>query len=291
MDVENKVAVVTGGASGIGEGLVRVLVARGCRVTIADYDKEKAEALATELKGNTKAVQFDANDVESIDNMAEQVWNETGGVDLVFANAGVSYGQPLLQATPEAFDWQFGVNVRGVWATGKAFINRMLAAERRGHFTVTASEHSLGLQHVGAGFYTSTKHAVLGMADVLRNELPPETVSVSVFCPGLVATNLYDAGRFGVTPAAPEEAKAFGAAIMGKGMSPMEVAERAVKGVENDEFFIVTHPTAFAAAEKRYGEIKTAFASQAPMTAEAEKYEVNKVVASVLAELEEKKND
>ena len=284
MNVNGKTAVVTGGATGIGAALAQQLADRGCKVIIADYDIEGAEKTASGLGGGATAVKFDAADIGSVEAMAEKVWGETGGVDFVFANAGVSSGSPLLQATPEQFDWQFGVNARGVWATAKAFLNRMIEAGREGHLTITASEHSLGLQHLGNGIYTGTKHAVLGLAEVLRAETP-ETIGVSAFCPGLVATELHNAGRFGVVPDAPAEMKAIGAAIMGKGMSAADVAKAAVDGTERGDFYIVTHPAAFAAAEKRYQEIKAAFEAQAPMTEEAKQYDVNTVVASVLSEL------
>ena len=284
MNVDGKTAVVTGGATGIGAALARQLASRGANVIIADYDLPGAEKTAGEIGNGASAVQFDAANIESVDAMADKVWAQTGGVDLVFANAGVSSGAPLLHATQEQFDWHFAVNTRGVWATAKAFLNKIIAAERPGHLTITASEHSLGLQHVGAGVYTSTKHAVLGLAEVLRAETP-ETVGVSAFCPGLVATQLYDASRFGVVPEAPAEMKALGAAVMGKGMSADDVAKAAVDGTERGDFYIVTHATAFPAAERRYQEIKAAFDAQAPMTEEAKKYEVNNVVAAVLSEL------
>jgi NAD(P)-dependent dehydrogenase (short-subunit alcohol dehydrogenase family) len=286
MEIKGKAAVVTGGASGIGEAIVRDLSARGCHVAIADFDMDRAQAIAEELGSSVSAHHFDAADMASIAAMAEEVWSRTGGVDLVFANAGVSKGAPLLQATAEEFDWQFSVNVRGVWATGKAFIEKMLSAERFGHLTITASEHSIGLQHTGAGFYTGTKHAILGMADVWREELP-DSIGISTFCPGLVATQLFDAGRFGVGGEMPEPVKAIGAAIMARGMQPADVARAAIDGTERGDFLIMTHPAALAAAEKRFREIEQAFQAQAPMTEDAKQYEVPAVIAAVMAEIEE----
>lgn len=286
MNVEHKTAIVTGGASGIGAALCKELAGRGAYVVVADIDGDAAETLAQDIGGDTQAVQFDASSVDAVEAMAATVWQQAGGIDLVFANAGVSAGAPLLQATAEAFDWQYSVNVRGIWATAKAFLPRMIQSGRPGAFTVTASEHAIGLQNLGAGVYTSTKHAVLGLAEVLRGETP-DSIGISVFCPGLVSTQLHDAARFGIVPDGPAEMNALGAAVMSKGMTPEHVAIQAVDGTLRGDFYIVTHPAAFAAAELRFAEIKQAFASQAPMSDEAQKYDVNAVIASVLTEMGE----
>ncbi len=289
MKVEGKTAVVTGGASGIGAAIVRALISRNCTVIIADYEKEKAEALASELGGKASALQFDAADVKSVAALAEQTWSQTGGVDLVFANAGINLTGPLLQATPEQFDWIFAVNTRGAWATCKEFGSRMIENGREGHLVITGSEHSLGMQHSGAGFYTATKTALLGIADVMRDELPG-TVGISLLCPGLTSTELYDADRFGVLPEGPAGAKDLGAKIMGKGMSAADVAEAAIAGVERGDFYIVTHAISYPPAEKRYEEIKAAFAAQAPLKKDSEKYSVPRVVSETLTELQGSKS-
>ena len=289
MKVQDRSALVAGGASGIGEALVRKLVECECKVVVADYDLAAAQSLADELGDSVYAVQFDAADTASIEQMAEKAWQQLGGVDLVFANAGVSAGAPLLEATVEQFDWQFNVNVRGVWATTKAFANRMIADNRPGHIVMTGSEHSLGVQHAGIGVYTGTKHAVLGIADILRSELP-DNVAVSVLCPGIVATKLYDADRYGVVDKAPEEMKVLGSMVMSKGKSAAEIADRTMAGIEAGDFLIVTHPNSFAAAEKRFEEIKQAFEGQAPYTAESKQYEMDAIVAQVMEEISGKQD-
>ena len=283
MKLEGKRVVVTGGASGIGQALVRKLVDHKCSVVIADYDKTAGEALANDLGAQAEFIEFDASTVSSVEQMAETAWQK-GPVDVVFANAGVGAGAPLLEATPEQFDWQFNVNVKGVWATAKAFATRMISADREGQLVLTGSEHSLGMQHTQLGLYTGTKHAVLGIADIMRNELP-ENVKISVLCPGIVATGLHDTDRYGVLPKRPDEARAFGALVMSKGMPAEAIAEKAIVGVESDAFFIVTHPASFAAAERRYQEVKQAFETQAPMTEEARKFEMNLVLAEAMAEV------
>ena len=285
MDVSGKAVVVTGGASGIGKAISEELSQKGCRVVIADFDGGGAKAVADEIGNGAFGIQFDAGDVGSVEAMADKAWSETGGVDIVFANAGVGRGQPLVNATVEAFDWQFDVNVRGVWATCRSFANKMIEADRPGHLIMTGSEHSIGLQHAGMGFYTATKHAVLGLGEVFRKELP-ETIGISMLCPGLVSTNLSDSGRFGVLPEPDEMERNLGAAIMNKGMPTQELAQKAIAGVERGDFYIVTHAISFPAAEARYQELKEAFESQAPMQEDSSKYHVDNALASVLKEME-----
>ncbi|WP_428481678.1 SDR family NAD(P)-dependent oxidoreductase [Pyruvatibacter mobilis] len=286
MDIDGKTALVTGGASGIGAAIAEALAKRGCTVVIADFDLPGAEERAARLGPAVSAVHVDAADTQSIAAMAEKVWQATGGVDLVFANAGVSAGAPLLNATPEQFDWQFAVNVRGVWATCREFANRMMFSHRPGHLVMTASEHSLGMQHTMMGFYTATKHAVLGMADVMRHELPAN-IGLSILCPGIVATNLHDQARFGVLEAPDDDSRALAAAVMRKGMPLEGYGEKVLAAVARGDFFIVTHPSSFAAAERRFHEIRDAFAAQAPATSPDIKYEVNAVAAEAIAELEQ----
>ncbi len=275
-------AVITGGASGIGRALADDLVARGAAVMIVDIDGDRARAVAAELGPDVLAAQCDVADHAAVEALADMAERELGPVNMVFANAGVSLSGPLVDARPEAFDWVFGVNVRGAWSTASAFARRMIAADRPGRLCITASEHALGLQHVGAGAYTASKHAVLGLAEVLRAELPPQ-LKVSVLCPGLVATEIHLSGRHGPMPPADPAQLAIGAALVGRGMNASVVARAAVEGVLRGDFLIVTHPISLLAAEQRAREVAAAFAGQAPWTSGAERFGVNNVLAEVLS--------
>jgi NAD(P)-dependent dehydrogenase (short-subunit alcohol dehydrogenase family) len=280
MDIYGSRALVTGGASGIGRAIVDALIAQGARVLIADIDGDRAQAVAIEIGCGAVGAQCDVSDHASVVALADFADASFGGVDLVFANAGVSVGGPLLDASPQALDWIFGVNVRGVWSTAAVFGKRLRDSGRTGHICITGSEHSLGLQHAGVGLYTATKHAVLGIADVLRVELPA-TIGISILCPGLVVSELHLSKRHGPLPQDDAATLAFGGALMSHGMPAGLVGAAAVNGVRDGHFFIVTHPAAVAAARSRWEEIATAFAAQAPWSPAAERYEVNKVVAAV----------
>ena len=284
MDLREARAVVTGGASGIGRALAEELLARGAAVMIADIDRDRVRAVAVELGSNVAAAQCDVADHAAVEALAEAAEHRLGPVDMVFANAGVTLSGPLAEATPEEFDWVFGVNVRGVWSTVSVFARRMITAGRPGRLCITASEHALGLQHAGSGFYTASKHAVLGLAEVFRAELP-STLKVSAFCPGLVATQIHLSRSHSRLPQADPGQLVIGEAIMRRGMPARAVASAAVDGVLRGDFLIVTHAISALAAEARGREVAAAFAAQAPWSADAERYDVNRVVAEVLAAL------
>jgi NAD(P)-dependent dehydrogenase (short-subunit alcohol dehydrogenase family) len=276
-------AVVTGGASGIGRALVEELVERGWKILFADINTDQAEKLAREIGPQALWAKCDVADHASVENLASLAERTLGEVHLVFANAGVGGSGPLLEGTPEELDWIYGINLRGVWSTTSVFARQMIRRGHPGRICVTASEHAFGLQHAGSGFYTASKHAVLGLAEVFRAELPP-SVGISVFCPGLVSTNIHLSNRRSPRPRQDPAREAFAGALMERGMPPREIARAAVEGVLRGDFLIVTHPSSLAAATARFEEISEAFAAHAPWTPDAERYDVKAVMAALRAE-------
>jgi NAD(P)-dependent dehydrogenase (short-subunit alcohol dehydrogenase family) len=250
-------------------------------VVLADIDLARVEAVAASLDGAI-AVRCDVSDHASVEALAVQARTALGGIDLVFANAGTILNGPLIKATPEEFDWLMGVNLRGAWSCLTVFARALLAQDEGGRICMTASEHSLGLQHSGAGVYTASKQAVLALADVLRAELP-DKVGISVFCPGIVATGLGDAVRPAHLKQPHERQREVARAVQAHGMSSESVAEAAIAGTLRGDFLIVTHPHSFRAAKNRFAEVEAAFAAQAPWTEDSERFDVNKIVAEVLA--------
>lgn len=278
---KGKSAVVTGAASGIGLALAEELVARGARVLMADIAEAALACEAGRLGAEHRVC--DVSDPAAVERLAADTKSLFGVVDLAFANAGTIVNGPLADATPVEFDFIYAVNVRGAWSTMAAFARIMRQQEHGGRICVTASEHSLGLQHAGAGFYTASKHAVLGLAEVFRAELPA-TVTISAFCPGLVATGLADAVRPPHLAHPSEKQRAFGRAVQALGMNASDAAKAALDGVARGDFYIVTHANAHAAAARRFNEIDAAFAAQAPAGKDADRYDVNRIVAELRAQ-------
>ncbi len=254
MRIENLNAVITGGASGIGLAIAETLVARGCKVVIADINGDAAHAQSDRLGDNVLAQTCDVRSEASVAELVDTSWERLGSVDLVFANAGIGPGGPLLETPLSQLDLIYQINVRGSLATLVGFANRMIAEGRPGHLCVTGSEHSLGMPHAGIGHYTASKHAVLGFADVLRHELP-ETIRLTVLAPGVVSTSLHDSSQFEELPKRSEEEAQFAATIIGRGMEPAKVVEKLLRGMEDGDFLVPTHASILPASQRRAEEV------------------------------------
>ncbi|NLR72808.1 SDR family NAD(P)-dependent oxidoreductase [Novosphingobium sp. ERN07] len=287
-DLSGKRAVVTGAASGIGRAIAAELAGRGAQVLLADVNQPLLGETAAQIDRGVLWQVCDVSDHAAVEALAERARGEMGGADLVFANAGVIASGPLLKMKPAEVDWILGVNLRGAWSTLAVFGTVLAEQIEGGRLCVTGSEHSFGLQHAGAGIYTASKHAVLGLADVLRAELPTN-VSISVLCPGLVASGLGQGRRPEGIPL-PGGNPEFVAAMQARAMSAGPVARATVEGTIKGEFLIVTHPHAVKAAERRHAEVAAAFAAQAPYSGEAERYSVPRIMAEVSAELKAKRS-
>ncbi len=250
--LDGRGAVVTGGGSGIGRGIARALASEGAAVVVADIDVDGAEAVAAELvDGGTRAVATacDVTDRGSVETLADLAWETCGRVDLVFNNAGiVGELSPCIEIDEAAARAVLDVNLIGVWHGCAVFGRRFVEQGGPANVVNTASENSLAAPVLGRAFYTASKHAVLGLSDVLRQELPDDVV-VSVLCPGVVASKM--TGMDG------EESPPVG-------LGADEVGRRAVAGAIDGEFYIVTHPPVAAYVEERAEEIAAAFERQAP---------------------------
>lgn len=262
-ELKDKVAVVTGGASGIGLGIARALAAEGCHVVVADVERAKAEEVAKGIvqRGvRSLAVICDVTERGQIEALADRAFAEFGHVDVLVNNAGVGAVGPLADALVRDLEWIFSVNVFGVWHGCSVFVPRMRASGRPGHILNTGSEHSLGIPFPGMGFYTASKHAVLALSDVLRRELEPHGIGVSILCPGAVKTEIWNAGRnrserFGGPLQSPKEFRN----LLAAGMDAEEVGRLAVAGIRRGDFFILSHPEVRAIVEARYQELLASF--------------------------------
>ncbi|HEY1942089.1 MAG TPA: L-iditol 2-dehydrogenase [Roseiarcus sp.] len=191
MRLKDKVAIVTGGARGIGEAIVRAYAAEGAHVAIADVEIDKARALAAELGGRAIALALDVRDLGSIDAAVREVVAKLGGVDILVNNAGIFNMAPLSEITAADFDRQFGVNVRGL-----LFMTQAVAAEMerqgRGGKIVNLTSQAGRRGEAFVAVYCASKAAVMSLTQSLGLELIKKGIYVNAIAPGVVDTPMWD---------------------------------------------------------------------------------------------------
>jgi NAD(P)-dependent dehydrogenase (short-subunit alcohol dehydrogenase family) len=197
-ELQGRVAVVTGGGSGIGRALVHAFAAEGMHVVVADIEPAAAEAVAGEVRqqdARALAVPTDVADPASLEALAARVEQTFGQVNVLCNNAGVFLAGSLAEATREEWAWLLAVNLLGVVEGVRAFLPLLRkAGPREAHIVNTASGAGLSAAP-GMGIYTTTKYAVVGYSETLRRDLAPEGIGVSVLCPGGVNTRIFEAAR------------------------------------------------------------------------------------------------
>lgn len=282
-DYNGRVIVVTGGGSGIGAAFCKRLVKRGAKVGVADIRLSEAEAIAEEIGENAIPFYVDTASRESIEELANQSWAKFGEVHGIFNNAGVGGGGNIMpELGQDIFNWIMAVNFKGVWDGCQVFGKRFLAQEGQSLIVNTGSEHSLGVPHLRSAAYTAAKHAVLGMTDVLRREVP-EKIQVSIFCPGLTSTSIWKSGEVKQSEfGGPVSVNAAQSVIMEKGMDPIDVADRALDAIGSGAFYAVTHPHNVKMINERNAEQNAAFQSQCSDIKDGDKYDVNLLIAELM---------
>ncbi|MDG2025732.1 MAG: SDR family NAD(P)-dependent oxidoreductase [Acidimicrobiales bacterium] len=193
-DLQGKVAVVTGAASGIGEALVYGFAAAGMRTVVADIDIDNAEKVAGRLGGKgsaTMAVRVDVSDPASVDALADAVYAEFGAAHVVCNNAGVLLFTEFGESTLEDWQWVYGVNVMGTIHGVLSFLPRMQEGGEPGHIVNTASIAALG----ATGIYGTSKAAILTLTESLADELDGSPIGVTALFPGQLRSMITDAER------------------------------------------------------------------------------------------------
>jgi NADP-dependent 3-hydroxy acid dehydrogenase YdfG len=248
----DKVAFITGAASGIGYGIAHACLRAGMKVVIADVREAALDAAAATLAGTGHRVLpllFDVTDRGSWRAAADRVRQEWGGVDLLCSNAGVNFVGSMLEATYEDWDFALAVNVGGAVNAVHTFAAGMVESGREGHIVITASVSGL-FAGPGAGVYATTKYALVGLAESLRADLRDTLVGVSVLCPGPVQSELFEStekvrparwaatGSVPVVPAGTDRAET---AIFRTAPTGADIGDRVIQGVRRNDLYILTH--------------------------------------------------
>ena len=291
MKVDGLTAVVTGGAGGIGKGIAQALARRRCNIVVADLDLDRAEDAAASLRAggaNTLAAQVDVGERASVEALADTAWQAFGSVELLFNNAGIGILENHLDIDDLDVHWIYSVNFFGVWHGCAVFGKRFMDGGKPAWICNTGSEHSIGAATAYQAVYTSTKHAVLGMSDSLRLTLP-EHVGISVLCPAIINTGIWESERRRTEKYARDNiddsmSRVAKQIVSTRGMDPAEVGERALRGIEDEDFFIFTHPHIRLLSHARDREIAAASDKQVPAAGEL-KNETAAAIEEVMSEL------
>ena len=265
-EFRDRVAVVTGAASGIGRGLAERLASEGMKVVLADVEEAALAQTEREMKdggATVLAVRTDVSKAEEVQALAERTLAEFGAVHVVCNNAGVGAGAgPLWENTPADWHWVMGVNLWGVIHGVRTFVPIMLRQETEGHIVNTAS--IAGLISGPLGIYGVTKFGVVALSETLYIQLQAAggKIGVSVLCPGFVNTNITDATRNrppelrnegGDPELTPEQetVRRVVEQMLKAGMSPSAVADRVLDAIRENRFYILTHPEMKGAIRSR----------------------------------------
>jgi D-sorbitol dehydrogenase (acceptor) len=190
MKLKDKVAIVTGGARGIGEAVVRAYSAEGAKVVVADIEIAKAQELASELGANALAVQLDVRDSKSISSLISATVSKFGGVDILYNNAGVFDMGPILEISEASFDKVFAVNARGLFFMLQAAAAQMVKQGRGGKIINMASQAGRrGEAQVAV--YCASKAAVISLTQSAGLDLIKYRINVNGIAPGVVDTPMW----------------------------------------------------------------------------------------------------
>ena len=261
-DFNGKVAVITGGASGVGRSLAFALGRRGAKIAVGDVDKSAMAQVQADLAGESieAIVEFcDVTSVDSLNHLADRAQETFGGVHLVFANAGISAGESGAMWDYSQKDWQWCLNVNlwGAINSISAFMPRLIAQNEEAHFVITGSGNGAFLVYPDQPIYTASKAAVHAITENLHYQVQAaqSPVKVSALFPGphVVDTGLFNSGRVrpedlqknvqgnesGISCVDDMKKMCAEFGIELQTTHPDEVAEMAVAGLESDAFWLL----------------------------------------------------
>jgi NAD(P)-dependent dehydrogenase (short-subunit alcohol dehydrogenase family) len=267
----DRVAVITGGASGIGFATAERLAAEGMKIVVADIEPGALEAAVTKLESggaSVLGVRTDVSKAEDVERLAQKALERFGGVHVVFNNAGVAVTGEAWENSLADWEWVLGVNLWGVIHGIRTFVPILLRQNEPAHVVSTASMAGL-TSNPGMAVYNVTKHAVVTLSETLHHDLAlrGSPVKASVLCPGFINTRIMDSARNRQSDAKHDpptpEASALGASIelalregISQGYAPSQVADEVFKAIRDERFYIfAAQPEILATVKQRLDEV------------------------------------
>jgi NADP-dependent 3-hydroxy acid dehydrogenase YdfG len=249
-NVEGKIAFITGGANGAGLGMAQVFVKSGIKVVLADIRQDSLDRAMAHFGNdrNVHAVRLDVTDREEFARAADETERVFGKVHIVCNNAGINLFVPIEECTYNDWDWVMGVNFGGVVNGIQTFVPRIRKHGEGGHIVNTASMAAF-LPSAAAGIYTASKFGVRGLSEALRLSLYRYNIGVSVFCPGLINSAIYESEKTRPQRYASRENTGKSQKTMDllpeihkAGMDPEEAGEKVLEGIRKNSLYIFSHP-------------------------------------------------
>jgi NAD(P)-dependent dehydrogenase (short-subunit alcohol dehydrogenase family) len=266
VNVSGEVAVITGGASGIGRGTALALARQGADLVLADINDGRLAQVRDEIAAlgrRVHTVHCDVSRDADVARLADEAEARLGAVGLVMNNAGVVLRGALEQIDLAEWQWCFGINVFGVIRGINAFLPRMI--ERRLGYIVNTGSMAGLVPLTGEGApYIASKFAVVGLTEALALYARPFGIGVSLLCPGGVATNLAETGRsIGMTPERERSETRMAQSVQGGlEMQPEEIGELVVQAVLADQFLILPDPASNELIRRRAEDVNAFLAGR-----------------------------
>jgi NAD(P)-dependent dehydrogenase (short-subunit alcohol dehydrogenase family) len=277
--IDGKVAFITGGASGIGLGLAKVLVKAGAKVVMGDVRQDHLdEALqwfaSHGQRDSVLGIKLDVSDREAYASAAEQSLRTFGKLHILVNNAGIGVSGSIKETRFDDWDWGLGVMLGGVINGIITFLPHLLAHGEGGHIVNTSSMAAL-IPVKNFPIYGTAKMAMIGLAECLRTDLAEDNIGASAFCPGPVQTNIRESAK-----TRPEKYRNSGLALREQQlaarpnnplwMDPIECGERILQGIRRNDLYIFTHPEFKEGAAEHFEAMLAAFPDEPLNTARAD---------------------
>lgn len=264
--LKNRVAVITGGASGIGLATAKQLAAEGAKLVLADIEQGPLDKVVEEFTDQGVeciGVKTDVSKLSDVQALAGKAFAHFGKVHILFNNAGVALNGKIQDMKHSDWKWSIDVNLWGPIHGCEAFLPRMIEQGEEGHIVSTASFAGL-VANSGLGVYCVTKYGVVALSECLSRDLRGTGIGVSVLCPMLVKTNITNSARnrpedLGGPGSSPTRTPEEREQLVGRTLPVEEVAGRVVRAIKNNELYIITHEESREFVKRRFERIDQSF--------------------------------